>query len=74
MTNPRIAGDPVLPGAHILIVDDEQAMRRTLAGLFERMGYRTAEASSGQIALEYIARQRFDLVLLDLQMPGMDGT
>ena len=58
----------------ILIVDDEQTPRHTLAGLLERMGYRTAEAASGQKALEYIARQRFDLVILDLKMPGMDGT
>jgi DNA-binding response OmpR family regulator len=74
MTNSRSVGNPVFPGAHILIVDDEQATRHTLVGLFERMGYRTAEAGSGRKALEYIARQRFDLVLLDLQMPGMNGT
>lgn len=74
MTNSGTAGNPVFPGAHILIVDDEQATRHTLARLFERMGYRAAEAGSGRKALEYIARQRFDLVLLDLQMPGMDGT
>lgn len=64
---------PALPGAHILIVDDERATRRTLAELFRRMGYRAVEADSGQAALKRIARQRFDLVILDLKMPGMDG-
>ncbi|MDY6875553.1 MAG: response regulator transcription factor [Chloroflexota bacterium] len=62
------------PGARILIVDDERATRHTLAELFRRMGYRAVEADSGQAALEHIAHQRFDLVILDLKMPGMDGT
>ena len=63
-----------LPNARILIVDDERSLRRTLAELFKRMGHQTVEASSGRAALEQIARQPFDLVLLDLKMPGMDGT
>jgi len=65
---------PVFPGAHILVVDDEQATRHTLAELLVRMGYQTVEAPCGQKALEHMARQRFDLVILDLKMPGMDGT
>jgi len=74
MTTSRITSEPAFRGARILIVDDEQTTRHTLASLFERIGYHTAEAGSGQKALEYIARQRFDLVILDLKMPGMDGT
>lgn len=74
MMPPSVTTEPAFPGARILIVDDEQTNRHTLAGLFERLGYQTAEASSGQKALEYISRQRFDLVILDLKMPGMDGT
>ncbi|MEA3396629.1 MAG: response regulator transcription factor [Chloroflexota bacterium] len=62
------------PGARILIVDDERVARRTLAELFRRMGYQATEAASGKQALEYIARQSFDLVLLDLNMPEMDGS
>lgn len=65
---------PVFPGAHILVVDDEQATRHTLAELLVRMGYQTVEAPCGHKALEHMARQRFDLVILDLKMPGMDGT
>jgi DNA-binding response OmpR family regulator len=60
-------------GANILIVDDERATRHTLAGLLRRTGYRTEEAASGREALETIARQHFDLVILDLKMPEMDG-
>jgi len=70
--------DVVVPSSvdqpHILIVDDEERLRRTLSGLFRRMGYRTTEAASGEEALEHIARHTFDVVLLDLKMPGMDGT
>jgi DNA-binding response OmpR family regulator len=73
MTTSGITNRSVLPDARILIVDDERTMRHTLVGLFNRMGYRAVEAASGQKALEYIARQRFDLVILDLMMPEMDG-
>lgn len=64
----------VFPDAHILVVDDESATRHTLADLFTRMGYQAAEAASGPAALELIARRRFDLVILDLNMPEMDGS
>jgi len=74
MTISEVADQPTFLGAHILIVDDEQTTRRTLAGLLQRLGYRTAEAASGRRALDYIARRHFDLVILDLKMPGMDGT
>lgn len=60
-------------GARILVVDDEMAMRRTLIDLFESMGHRVEEAGSGPEALEQIGRQPYDLVLLDLKMPGMEG-
>jgi DNA-binding response OmpR family regulator len=66
--------EPTFPGARILVVDDEAAIRRTLTQLFTRMGYQAAEAASGQEALEQIAAQRFDLVILDIRMPDMDGT
>ena len=62
------------PDARILVVDDERSMRRTLADTFQRMGYQTQSASSGQQALEYLADRQFDLVILDLKMPGMSGT
>jgi DNA-binding response OmpR family regulator len=71
---PKPPPEPTFPGARILVVDDEDAVRRTLTQLFTRMGYQAAEATSGQEALEQIAAQRFDLVILDIRMPDMDGT
>ncbi len=68
------AASQVAVGAHILIVDDEWATRHTLANLLKRTGYRVEEADSGREALEHIKRQHFDLVILDLKMPEMDGT
>jgi len=58
----------------ILIVDDERATRHTLADLLHREGYRVVEAASGPEALDLLASQAFDLVMLDLKMPEMDGT
>ncbi len=62
------------PGAHVLVVDDEPSVRRSLKKMLERVGYRTSAAASGQKALQYISERDVDLVILDLKMPGMDGT
>lgn len=58
----------------ILIVDDNEAMRKTLAANFEAAGYGTIEAESGAAALDHI-RQRADVSLMvsDIRMPGMSG-
>lgn len=66
--------EAILPGARILVVDDEPGIRRTLTQLFTRMGYNAAEATTGQEALALIAKDGFDLVILDIRMPDMDGT
>ncbi len=57
----------------ILIVDDEQPMREACCEALGSEGYALAEASSGGSALELLARRAFDLVILDLKMPQMDG-
>lgn len=57
----------------ILVVDDEAAIRLILRTLLERQGYAVMTAASGLDALERIERYRFDLLLLDLLMPGMGG-
>ncbi|WP_026405156.1 response regulator transcription factor [Actinomadura rifamycini] len=59
--------------ARILIVDDEPAVREALAGSLEFEGYRTAEAADGAAALDAVAREHPDLVVLDVLMPRMDG-
>jgi len=58
----------------VLVVDDERATRHTLADLLHREGYQVVEAASGPEALDFLASQPFDLVMLDLKMPEMDGT
>jgi CheY-like chemotaxis protein len=61
------------PVPRILVVDDDRATRHLLALQLRRAGYRVATTGDGTSALERIERERFDLVLLDVWMPGMDG-
>jgi len=58
---------------HILIVDDDDLMRRSLAYNLGQAGYRTSTAASAEDALALADRDRPDLVLLDVGLPGMDG-
>jgi two-component system, OmpR family, response regulator ResD len=57
----------------VLIVDDEPTIAEVVARYLERAGYRTRIAGNGLQALESVADQRPDLVLLDLMLPGIDG-
>lgn len=57
----------------ILIVDDEQAIRDSLRGLFEDEDYQVVCAASGEEALARLRKQGVDCVLLDIWMPGIDG-
>lgn len=59
--------------AHILVVDDEMAIRVSMGDLLKRRGYEVVTAASGEEALEQIYQRPFDLLLLDLKMPGIDG-
>ena len=68
------AAQPPLTGARILVVDDEDAIRTALGRLFTRLGHQVSEAASGPEALTHLARENFDLVILDLKMPQMEGT
>jgi DNA-binding NtrC family response regulator len=61
------------PTLHILIVDDDERMTRTLADILTLKGYATTTAVSGSDALEKLAQATFDCVLTDIRMPGMDG-
>lgn len=60
-------------GGEILIVDDGEMNRKVLHAALEREGHRTAQAANGREALELLAHRTFDVVLLDLVMPEMDG-
>ncbi|HDK37972.1 MAG TPA: hybrid sensor histidine kinase/response regulator, partial [Thiolapillus brandeum] len=57
----------------ILIVDDVEINRELVARFLQRKGYQTVQACGGRDALELIAAQPFDMVLLDIMMPEMDG-
>jgi DNA-binding NtrC family response regulator len=59
--------------ANILIVDDDPTMRDACGEVLRRAGCTFGEAESGTAALEALARGRFDLVLLDLRLPGRSG-
>jgi DNA-binding response OmpR family regulator len=58
---------------HILSVDDDALMRRSLAFRLEQAGYRVSSAGSGEEALEIAAQDPPDLMLLDIGLPGIDG-
>ncbi len=59
--------------ATILVVDDEPQIRRVLRSTLTSRGYAIAEAKTGEEALEWMRKERPDLVLLDVNMPGMGG-
>lgn len=59
--------------AHILLVDDEQAVRESLASRIGAMGHTCVEASDGLHALARLHEREFDLVLTDVMMPRMNG-
>ena len=59
--------------ARVLVVDDEAAMRRALRASLTASGYQVEEAPDGETAVAMVTQQPIDVVLLDLQMPGMGG-
>ena len=59
--------------AKILIIDDEASIRTTLAHILEDEGHRTVLCESGEEAITQFAREEYDLAILDLWLPGIDG-
>lgn len=57
----------------VLVVDDVADTRRLMRRVLERAGLRVAEAATGEQAIDVIARERPDLVVLDLRLPGISG-
>ena len=68
-----VASSPPEHDQHLLVVDDVESNRDLMRLQLQRYGYQVSLAEDGEQALAMIARQRFDLVLLDIRMPGMDG-
>src|SRR5579864_2421044 len=58
---------------NILIVDDEAGIRESLQGILRDEGYKAETSESGEAALEVLKKRDFEVVLLDIWLPGMDG-
>lgn len=61
------------PKANLLVVDDELIVRQSLKHWFEEDGYNVETADSGEIALKHFEKGKYDILLLDMKMPGMSG-
>jgi DNA-binding response OmpR family regulator len=57
----------------VLLVEDEDSLRKVMRDLLERDGYNVAEAADGVQALDAVDRHAPDIILLDLNLPGLDG-
>jgi two-component system nitrogen regulation response regulator NtrX len=61
------------PASSVLIVDDEAGVRASLAGVLRDEGYAVDAVDSGEAALEQVSARPYDVILLDIWLPGMDG-
>ena len=58
---------------HVLLVDDDRTHREFVAEILERLGCKVVIAYNGKDALSLVTRHRFDLIVMDVEMPEMDG-
>jgi len=61
------------PGPHLLVVDDEAGIRESLSSILEDEGYHVEAVGSAEEALDRAAAGHFEVVLLDVWLPGIDG-
>jgi DNA-binding NtrC family response regulator len=76
MAEPRIREEPMSlagPPPHVLVVDDEEMMRAMLGRELPRLGFRVTTAESGEEGLRRVQDHEFDVVVVDILMPGLDG-
>src|SRR3984885_14383981 len=73
MQRPSLYSSGAASQGIILIVDDDASVRRALHTTLQTLGFSTSEASGGEEALELARTAPYDVVLLDVNMPGMDG-
>jgi DNA-binding response OmpR family regulator len=57
----------------LLLVDDEDGLRTLMRSELEALGYSVEEADGGTIALEMVEKTTYDLIILDIRMPDLDG-
>ena len=72
-TQARPASSAPLPAAQLLVADDNKVNRLLLCRTLELLGHRVVAVENGRLALERLRAERFDLLLLDLEMPELDG-
>jgi two-component system alkaline phosphatase synthesis response regulator PhoP len=70
---PRATGTHGAAALKVLLVDDEDSLRKVMKDLLERDGYDVAEARDGVQALDQVDRVGPDIIVLDLNLPGLDG-
>ena len=70
---PRRSGAHGQPVSKVLLVDDEDSLRKVMRDLLEREGYAVTEARDGVQALDQVDRVGPDIIVLDLNLPGLDG-
>ena len=70
---PRRSGAHGQPASKVLLVDDEDSLRKVMRDLLERDGYLVTEARDGVQALDQVDRVGPDIIVLDLNLPGLDG-
>ncbi|MBI9087988.1 MAG: response regulator [Desulfobacterium sp.] len=58
---------------NVLVLDDEESIRHSIAAYFEDEGFTVFEAASGEDALELLESRRVDAAIVDIRLPGMDG-
>ena len=73
MPPPPGATASLLAGVRVLVVDDNEVNQQIGRGLLEKVGAEVKTAANGSEAVEQVGRRPFDLVLMDMQMPVMDG-
>ena len=62
-----------MKGSRVLLVDDETVFTNNMSKLLTSRGYRVTAVNSGDSAIQLLEKEDFDVVVLDLKMPGMDG-
>ena len=65
--------DTILKGCRILLVDDNATSRKFMSMVMQHYGCMTDQAENGQIALKHLEKQDYDLILMDMEMPVMNG-
>lgn len=73
---PALAPSPYsagVPNARLLVVEDNEVNQKVALGMLKKLGYEAALAEDGIAAVQAVEQNEYDLILMDCQMPGMDG-